>query len=131
MKNWHATVEVSTAPAQEVSLVGETATVRSRIRGLMPELSGASRQIGEAVLDDPAGLAASSIAEAAERAGTSAASVTRFCRALGFSGYADFRVRLAADLAHHAAAGWEVDVGTSISPDHPTDRVVAVIRALG
>lgn len=112
-------------------MVGQTATVRSRIRGLMPQLSGASRRIGEVVLADPAGLSATSIAEVAAQSGTSSASVTRFCRALGFSGYGEFRVSLAADLAHDAGAGWEVDVGTSIAPDDPTGRVVAVIRALG
>lgn len=131
MKIWHSTVEVSTVCDEGVPVVGETATVRSRIRGLMPELSGASRRIGQAVLDDPAGLSTSSIGEVAARAGTSPASVTRFCRALGFSGYAEFRVGLAADLAHHAGAGWEVDVGTSIAPDDPISRVVTVIRALG
>jgi DNA-binding MurR/RpiR family transcriptional regulator len=72
-----------------------------------------------------------SIAEVAARSGTSPASVTRFSRALGFSGYGQFRLSLAADLAHHAGAGWEVDVGTSIGPQDPIDRVVAIIRALG
>jgi DNA-binding MurR/RpiR family transcriptional regulator len=97
----------------------------------MPQLTGASRRIGESVLADPRGLSTSSIGEVAARSGTSAASVTRFCRALGFSGYGEFRVGLAADLAHQAGAGWEVDVGASIAPDDPTGRVVAVIRALG
>lgn len=112
-------------------MVGETATVRSLIRGLMPQLSGASRRIGETVLADPASLSTSSIAEVAVRSGTSPASVTRFCRVLGFAGYGEFRMSLAADLAHHAGAGWEVDVGTSIAPEDPIDRVVAVLRALG
>src|SRR5262245_59809874 len=109
MKIWHRAVEVSTVRRGGSVVEETTATIRSRIRGLMPQLSGASRRIGETVLADPAGLTTRSIAEVAARSGTSAASVTRFCRALGFSGYGEFRVGLAADLAHHAGAGWEVD----------------------
>lgn len=111
-------------------MVGETTTVRTRIRGLMPQLSGASRRIGEAVLADPGGLATASIGELATRSGTSPASVTRFCRALGFAAYGEFRVGLASDLGHDAGAGWAVDVGAGIAPDDTIDRVVAVIRAL-
>lgn len=111
-------------------MTGEPATVRSRIRGLLPQLTGASRRIGESVLADPGGFAGSSIADVAARSGTSAASVTRFCRELGFAGYGDFRLGLTADLARHEAAGWEVDVGASIAPDDALAQVVAVIRAL-
>lgn len=112
-------------------MVGETTTVRSRIRGLMPQLSGASRRIGQAVIADPATVSVSSITELALRSGTSSASVTRFCHTLGFATFGEFRVSLAADLAHQAGAGWELDVGATIAPTDPMSRVVAVIRALG
>ena len=55
------------------------------------------------VLADPAALLELSITDLAARAGTSAATVTRFCRPLGYSGYVQFRVGLASDLGHDDA----------------------------
>jgi len=104
--------------------------VRNRIRGLLPELRGASRQIGESILAEPAASAAGMIGDVAARAGTSAASVTRFSRELGYAGYSEFRLGLTADLARHEAAGWEVDVGTGIAPGDSIAQVAAVIRSV-
>lgn len=104
--------------------------VQSRIRGLLPELPEALRQVGGRVLAEPAELAHSTIADLARRSGTSAATVTRFSRAVGFTGYNDLRLSLTAELARHQGAGWEVDVGTEISPHDPLSHVLNVIRAV-
>ena len=48
-------------------------------------------------LTDPAAASRATIVELAERSGTSPATVTRFCRALGFDGYADLRLGIAAE----------------------------------
>src|ERR1700760_3164902 len=63
-----------------------------RVRTRLPEFTGALRRVADQVLSDPAAAARATIVELAERSGTSPATVTRFCRALGFDGYADLRL---------------------------------------
>src|SRR5688572_30509051 len=68
-----------------------------RVRTLLPEFTGALQRVAEQVLADPAAASRATIVELAERSGTSPATVTRFCRALGFDGYADLRLGIAAE----------------------------------
>jgi DNA-binding MurR/RpiR family transcriptional regulator len=101
-----------------------------RLRSRLPEFTGALQRVAEQVLVDPAGAARASIVELAERSGTSPATVTRFCRALGFEGYADLRLSIAGDTGRAAqAAGWSVDIGREIQPTDPLDRVLQQIMA--
>src|SRR5215510_8335077 len=89
----------------------------ARVRGSLPEFSGALRRVAEWILSDPAGAARSTIVELAERSETSPATVTRFCRALGFDGYADLRLAIAGETGRAALpAGWMVDIGRGIYP---------------
>ena len=70
----------------DVSARPEVDGVLLRVRSLLPEFTGALQRVAEQVLTDPAGAARATIVELAERSGTSPATVTRFCRALGFDG---------------------------------------------
>src|SRR5436189_1673049 len=97
-----------------------------RVRARLPEFTGALQRVAEQVLDDPAGAARATIVELAERSGTSPATVTRFCRALGFAGYADLRLAIAGE------AGWAVDgidAGREIGPGDPLGTVLQQIMA--
>ena len=76
-----------------------------RVRSLLPEFTGALRRVAEQVLTDPAAASRATIVELAERSGTSPATVTRFCRALGFDGYADLRLGIAAETGRARLAG--------------------------
>ncbi|MEV6490954.1 RpiR family transcriptional regulator, partial [Actinoplanes sp. NPDC051633] len=87
-----ATAVVDT-PARDHEMGG----VLVRIRTLLPEFTGALQRVAEQVLADPAAASRATIVELAERSGTSPATVTRFCRALGFDGYADLRLGIAAE----------------------------------
>src|SRR5258705_11902891 len=69
----------------------------ARVRAGLPEFSGALQRVAEWILTDPAGAARSTIIELADRSQTSPATVTRFCRALGFAGYAELRLPLAGE----------------------------------
>src|SRR3954469_8734896 len=80
--------------------------VLARVRSLLPEFTGALRRVAEQVLTDPAAASRATIVELAERSGTSPATVTRFCRALGFDGYADLRLGIAAETGRARSAGW-------------------------
>ena len=101
-----------------------------RVRSRLPEFTGALQRVAEQVLTDPAGAARATIVELAERSGTSPATVTRFCRALGFEGYADLRLGIASETGRAARqAGWSVDIGREIQPDDSLERVLHQIMA--
>lgn len=103
-------------------------SVLTQIRALLPELPAALQRVGEQVLSAPALVARATILETAERAGTSAATVTRFCRTLGLPGYAELRLATAEETGRSAAvAGWETDIGREIMPADPLDRVLNLI----
>lgn len=59
------------------------------------ELSKLDTKIAKLVLEEVDTVVQSSISELAERAGVSAPTITRFCRRVGCSSYADFKVQLA------------------------------------
>src|SRR5215469_8487592 len=101
-----------------------------RVRARLPEFTGALQRVAEQVLSDPAAAARATIVELAERSGTSPATVTRFCRALGFEGYAALRLGIAGETGLAArSAGWSVDIGREIQPTDPLDRVLNQIIA--
>lgn len=103
--------------------------VLARVRSQLPEFTGALRRVAEQVLTDAAGAARATIVELAERSGTSPATVTRFCRAMGFEGYADLRLGIAAETGRARSAGWTVDIGREIQPGDPLERVLGQIMA--
>ncbi|MFI6321127.1 MurR/RpiR family transcriptional regulator [Nonomuraea sp. NPDC050556] len=98
-----------------------------RIRAEQGELPDALRRVAELILGDPAEAARSTIVDLAERSGTSTATITRFCRALGFGGYAELRVALATETGRVAQRQWETDIGQEILPDDGLDRVLGVV----
>jgi DNA-binding MurR/RpiR family transcriptional regulator len=105
--------------------------VLPRVRARLPEFSGALARVAEQVLTDPAAAARATIVELAERSGTSPATVTRFCRALGFEGYAEVRLGIAAETGRAArSAGWGgVDLGREVRPGDPLNQVLHQIMA--
>ncbi|GAA1741033.1 MurR/RpiR family transcriptional regulator [Isoptericola hypogeus] len=73
-----------------------------RLRQSLPTLRPAEARIAKVVLDDPSGVVGATITELAARAGTSQATVVRFCRAVGYAGYPEFRIDLAQATSRHA-----------------------------
>ncbi len=100
-----------------------------RMRALLPRLPGKLRGVGEEVLADPTAAARSTIVELAERSDTSPTTVTRFCRALGFDGYADMRLAIATATGRTPPGGDEVDLGREIRPTDPPTEVLGMIAA--
>ncbi|MDT7800132.1 MAG: hypothetical protein QOI78_3565 [Actinomycetota bacterium] len=121
-----AEAAVADAPVPLLPSDGVLARVRSRL----PEFTGALQRVAELVLTDPASAARSTIVELAERSGTSPATITRFCRALGFEGYADLRLGIAGETGRAArTGGWTDDIGREIQPTDPLERVLGQIMA--
>src|SRR5256885_1802754 len=98
-------------------------SVLVRIRDRLPEFTGALLRVAEQVLSDPGAAARATIVDLAERSGTSPATVTRFCRAVGFPGYAELRLGLAGE------SGWATDPGRATRSEHPLDTVLQQIMA--
>ena len=97
--------------------------------GAVAEFTGALQRVAEQVLADPP-AARATIVELAERSGTSPATITRFCRALGFEGYADLRPgHRRRDRPRPPVGGWTVDIGREIQPSDPLERVLGQIMA--
>jgi DNA-binding MurR/RpiR family transcriptional regulator len=109
---------------------GSGDSVLARVRAGLSEFTGALQRVAELVLTDPASAARSTIVELAERSGTSPATVTRFCRALGFEGYADLRLAIAGETGRASrTGGWHTDNGREIQPSDPLERVLGQIIA--
>ncbi|ORW48123.1 RpiR family transcriptional regulator [Mycobacterium paraense] len=72
-------------------------SVVAHIRAALPNLTPRAQAIGQAVLDDPRAIIHLTVSDLAERTATSVASVVRFCQDIGLRGYADLKIRLAAD----------------------------------
>lgn len=77
--------------------------VTSRVREALPGLKGANLRIAQHLLDDPASVTVSPIGDLAVLTGTSAASITRFCQAVGATSYPELRLRLASELGRTGA----------------------------
>jgi DNA-binding MurR/RpiR family transcriptional regulator len=69
----------------------ETSQVRQNILDVFESFSPKQRQLARFFLNNEDIIAFASAHEVGERAGTSAATVVRFCRALGYEGYTDLQ----------------------------------------
>jgi DNA-binding MurR/RpiR family transcriptional regulator len=69
-----------------------------RLRSMIHTLKPAEKNIGDYVLLDPGAVIHMSISELAVRASVGESTIIRFCRALGYGGYQEFKLRLAQDL---------------------------------
>jgi len=70
-----------------------------KIRGLLPGMKRAQRQIAEALLEDPERFIAQSISDVASNCGVSTASIVLFCKSMGLSGFPKLKIALARELA--------------------------------
>ncbi|WP_329333491.1 MurR/RpiR family transcriptional regulator [Streptomyces sp. NBC_00663] len=102
--------------------------VTTLIRTELPRLAGSLRKVGELILEDPAAVTHCSAAELGRRTGTSQATVTRFCRAIGLDSYQHLLIELAQERGRGQASDWgTAEIGPDISPDDSLERVVQVV----
>lgn len=69
-----------------------------RIKSAMEDFKPSERAVADFVLRDPERVMQMSVSEAARDSGVGEATIIRFCRALGYKGYQEFKLRLAQDL---------------------------------
>ncbi|MFG2461800.1 MurR/RpiR family transcriptional regulator [Streptomyces sp. NPDC048523] len=102
--------------------------VTTLIRTELPRLPGSLRKVGELILEDPAAVTHCSAAELGRRTGTSQATVTRFCRAVGLDSYQHLLIELAQERGRGEVSDWgSAEIGPDISPDDTLERVVQVV----
>lgn len=73
-------------------------TIQSAIQARLEEYSPSMRRIADVVLSQPGAVTRSTVSALAKKCRTSDATVVRFCRTLGLSGFVDFRVALAGEI---------------------------------
>ncbi|MGH3646351.1 MAG: MurR/RpiR family transcriptional regulator [Micromonosporaceae bacterium] len=98
-----------------------------QISGLLPSLSPAEQRVARQVMADPAEAARRTITELATQAGTSEATVIRFCRSVGMEGYPQLRIRLAAEAARRAEPPDSRVIGGDIPPGADIAQIIATI----
>jgi DNA-binding MurR/RpiR family transcriptional regulator len=98
-----------------------------QINGLLPALSPAEQRVARLVLVDPAASARRTITDLAAAAETSEATVIRFCRSIGMTGYPQLRIRLAAEGARRIEPNDARVVGGDIPPGADLQQIIATI----
>jgi len=102
----------------------KTFSVLDRIVTYQSQMPVTMAKIAAVLIDDPKAPLTLSITELAERAGTSAATVTRFCRLIGYAGFSELRVGIAEDVGRGGSkAAWIADIGRSFGPDDPPEEI--------
>jgi DNA-binding MurR/RpiR family transcriptional regulator len=102
----------------------KTFSVLDRIVTYQSQMPSTMAKIAAVLIDDPKAPLTLSITELAERAGTSAATVTRFCRLIGYAGFSELRVGIAEDVGRGGSnAAWIADIGRSFGPDDPPEEI--------
>lgn len=116
----------ATEPAAD-RRIGDRSPTTVRARGLLPSLSPAERRVAQVIIDEAATAAHLTISDLAERAASSETTVIRFCRAMGFGGYSELRLTLAAEAGRaYDSAGNDEPVG-DISE---TDDLAQVVKKI-
>ena len=98
---------------------------------VLPSLSAAERRVADRILENPRVTLSLNISALAKDASTSEATVVRFAKRVGFAGYPDLRVALAAEVGRSTAEGLELGSGAfEIGPDESLRDIVHKVGAL-
>ncbi|MFQ4148761.1 MurR/RpiR family transcriptional regulator [Arthrobacter sp. LAPM80] len=117
-------MSVFTSPPAAATAAG----VVNRIQAKLPDMPAAMAKIGSFLLENPQAPLELSIMELAEKTKTSPATVTRFCRLLGYAGFVPFRVSIASDLGRSdARESWKADIGRAFGPDDSARDVLSTL----
>ncbi len=92
-------------------------SVLEKISALYSTLNEAERRVADFVLIHPDEARGCSVIHLSDRSGVSETTVVRFCRSIGFKGYADFKLALVAELAPQRESPREVHGDVSAEDD--------------
>lgn len=98
------------------------------LRSLAPSLRPSERRVADAIILNPTAVLDLTITQLSKLCQTSVASVARFARNAGFSGYSDFRLELASSIGREEVSLDRFGVSDSnITADDTLDEVLAKI----
>lgn len=105
--------------------------IQSNIEASAANFTPTMRRIAGTIRDNPAVVLDMTISQLAEACSTSVASVVRFCREVGVSGYAELRMSLAAELGREAAQfGSGMTLGAEIARTDTLEEMAAKVASL-
>ncbi|AEH54378.1 MurR/RpiR family transcriptional regulator [Heyndrickxia coagulans] len=84
-----------------------------QIKSKLSSLSKSEKKLGEYILSHAVETVNDNTSELAKKAGVSPATVVRFCRSIGLSGFSQLKIRLYAD----ASGGLDREIYTDITPN--------------
>ncbi|WP_127131913.1 MurR/RpiR family transcriptional regulator [Georgenia sp. SYP-B2076] len=105
-------------------------SVQSTIEATIGSLSPSLRRVAAAIRENPAIVLDSTINDLADSCGTSVASVVRFCRAIGLSGYTQLRMMLATELGKESAQFGGTSYGADITEGESLAEMAQKIASL-
>jgi DNA-binding MurR/RpiR family transcriptional regulator len=107
-----------------MTAIAKTFSVLNRIETYQSQMPATMAKIAAVLVEDPRAPLTLSITDLAEKAGTSPATVTRFCRTIGYAGYSQLRVGIAEDVGRGGAKeAWIGNIGRSFGPDDAPDEI--------
>ncbi|MDH5637628.1 MAG: MurR/RpiR family transcriptional regulator [Nitrospinota bacterium] len=95
----------------------------ARIRGVVPSLQPAERKVADYVLANSESILAQSVGEVAMGAQISEATVIRFCRTAGFSGFQNLKISLAREHVSPLASAVHQDITEKDKPEDVAAKV--------
>jgi DNA-binding MurR/RpiR family transcriptional regulator len=107
-------------------------SIQSNIQAHVASFPPTMRRVADAILDRPQLVVENTISEVARACDTSEASIVRFCRAIGFTGFPQLKLQMAAELAKESAefgGGEPGSYGADISPTDTLAEMVAKIAS--
>ena len=106
-------------------------SIQSSIEATMSTLPPSTRRIADAIREDPSVVLQHTISELALLCHTSEASVVRFCRAIGLSGYSQLKIQLATELGREFAQfGDSLSFGSDIAENDSLQDMALKISTL-
>ncbi|RDI69132.1 MurR/RpiR family transcriptional regulator [Nocardia pseudobrasiliensis] len=106
--------------------MAEDDDVRTRLLTAMPRLTPTGLRVARVILDDPPGAAQLTVNQLADRADTSTSAVVRLAKTLGYDGYPQLRLALA---AVGGEGGTTPVFATDIVADDPLGKVLHKLTA--
>ncbi|MGH1524197.1 MurR/RpiR family transcriptional regulator [Leifsonia sp. L25] len=106
-------------------------SIQTSIQSHAVSLPPTMKRVADVILERPQIVVENTISELARACNTSEATIVRFCRALGVSGYPQLKLQLAAELAKESAEFGATDgtYGADISPSDTLQEMVAKIAS--
>ncbi|KKC35553.1 RpiR family transcriptional regulator [Devosia epidermidihirudinis] len=104
--------------------------IQSSIENSVASFTPTMRRVADVIRANPSIVLDQTISELAASCGTSVASVVRFCRALGLTGYAQLRMSLATELGREAQFGPGMTLGAEIAKSDTLQEVASKVARL-